>query len=121
MMIIALMLPNLTKIGILIDFKINQDFIAEVLCINKEKPMSTCNGKCYLSEQLKKAEEQEEKQAPTNKKERLEVVYYFSKSSFDFLFCADFFVSKLNPACVDEFYTSSFIADIFRPPKLNLI
>lgn len=115
------MLPNLTKIGILIDFKINQDFIAEVLCINREKPMSTCNGKCYLSEQLKKAEEQEEKQPPTNNKERLEVVYYYATSSFDFPLYTDYFVSKLNPACVDEFYTSSFIADIFRPPKLNLI
>jgi hypothetical protein len=116
----AVMLPNLTKIGILIDFKINQDFIAEVLCINREKPMSTCNGKCYLSEQLKKAEEQEEK-APVNKKERIEVGYYYSKSSFDFHFYTDCLESKLNAAFVDEFYTSSFIADIFRPPKLDLI
>lgn len=115
------MLPNLTKIGILIDFKINQDFIAEVLCINKEKTMTTCNGKCYLSEQLKKAEEQEEKQAPTNKKERLEVVYYNARSSVDFLLYTDYFVGKLNHVCVDEFYAHSFIADIFRPPKLNLI
>ncbi len=121
MMITVLMLPNLTQIGILIDFKINQDFIAEVLCINREKPMSTCNGKCYLSEQLKKVEEQEEKQAPASQKERLEVVYYYIKSSFDFLFYTDCTANKLNPACVDEFYTSSFIADIFRPPpKLNL-
>jgi hypothetical protein len=120
-MITALLLPNLTKIGILIDFKINQDFIAEVLCINREKPMSTCNGKCYLFEKLKKAEEQEEKQAPTNKKERLEVVYYYSKSTFDFPIYTDCFVSKLNPACIDDFYRSSFIADIFRPPKLDLI
>lgn len=115
------MLPNLTKMGILIGFKINQDFIAEVLCINREKPMSTCNGKCYLSEQLKKAEEQEEKQAPTNKKERYEVVVYYTKSVFDFPICTDCFVGKLNPACVDEFYNFSFITDIFRPPKLNLI
>lgn len=120
-MIMAVMLPSLTKIGVLIDFKINQDFIVEVLCINKEIPMSTCNGKCYLSEKLKEAEEQEEKQAPTNKKERFEVVYYYDKSSFDFPINTDCFVSKLNPACVDEFYTSCFIADIFRPPKLNLI
>lgn len=120
-MIIAVMLPNLSKIGILIGFKINQDFIAEVLCINREKPMTMCNGKCYLSEQLKKAEEQEEKQTPANKKERLEVVYYYAKSSFDFLFYTNCLASKLNPACVDEFYTSFFIDDIFRPPKFNLI
>ena len=115
------MLPSLTKIGILIDFKINQDFIAEVLCINREKPISTCNGKCYLSEQLKKAEEQEEKKAPTSNKERLKVIFYNTKSSFDFLLNTDCLISKVNPACVDEFYTSSYNADIFRPPKFNLI
>jgi hypothetical protein len=120
-MITALMLPNFTKIGIFIDFKINQDFIAKVLCINREKPMSTCNGQCYLSKQLKKAEEQEEKQVPTNKKERFEVVYYYSKSFFDFLFYTDFFANKLNPTFVNEFFTSFFIVDIFRPPKFNLI
>jgi hypothetical protein len=116
-----MMLPNLTKIGILIDFKINRDFIATVLCINKEKPLTMCNGKCYLSEQLKKAEEQEEQQAPTSKKERLEVVYYFIKNPLASLFLSDRYSRKLNHAYKSEFYRSSFAADIFRPPKLNLI
>ncbi|MFW5757935.1 MAG: hypothetical protein ACOCYO_04560 [Bacteroidota bacterium] len=120
-MIMALMLPNLTIIGILIDFKINQDFIAEEHCINKDKPISDCNGKCYLSEQLKKAQEQEDKKAPAGKKERLEIIYYYSSRIFDFSSVAYHNGSKLNPACTDEFYTFSFKADIFRPPKLNLI
>jgi hypothetical protein len=120
-MIIAVMLPSMTKIGILIDFKFNQDFIADMLCIDREKPMSTCNGKCYLSKQLKKAEEQEEKQAPASNKERLGVIDYCSISSFDFLFYTNCIASMLKPACVDEFYTSRYIADIFRPPNFNLI
>lgn len=121
-MIIALMQPNLTKVGILIDFKINQDFIAKVLCINREKPMSTCNGKCYLSEQLKKIEKQEEKQAPTSKKERLDIVsYYLAGGVYNFLSLNDNYISKLNSVFVDEFLTSLLITDIFRPPKHNLI
>lgn len=115
-----MMLPSLTKIGILIDFKINQDFIAEVLCIKKDKPKSTCNGKCYLSEQLKKAEDQEEKQAPTTKKEKSQVLYC-SKKSFTPLKHADTYLSKLNSSYKNEFNSSSFVADIFRPPKRNLI
>mgnify|MGYP001793037489 CR=1 FL=1 len=121
LMIIALMLPNLTKIGILIDFKINQDFIAEVLCINKEEPIPICKGSCYLSEQLKKAEEQEEKQAPNNKKERLEVLYFYTIKSLALLGLADSYSTKFNPAYKDGFHPSSFICDIFRPPKLRLI
>ncbi len=115
------MLPNLTKIGLLIDFTVNQDFITEVFCINKEKPAVTCHGKCYLSQQLKKAEEQEEKQASTNKKERLEVIDYYSQSFFDLLSFANHYVSKFNPVCLEERHTSSFITDVFRPPKYHFI
>ena len=120
-MLIAVLLPNLTKIGILVNFKINQDFIAEVLCVDREKPMSICKGKCYLSERLKEAEEQEEKQAPTSKKERLEVLYCYSKSSLGFPSFARKHKSKLNPAYENELYDSSFISDIFHPPTLILI
>lgn len=37
--------------------------ITEKLCINKNNPNLHCNGKCYLSKQLKKAEENEKKQS----------------------------------------------------------
>ena len=118
-MALVLMLPSLINIGIFIEFKINQDFIAEVLCINKDKPMLNCNGKCFLAQKLKKAEEQEKKQTPANKKERLELVYYQNKSSVDCTIYSDLFVSKLNTAHVNKFYEFRFIADIFHPPKLN--
>lgn len=115
-MIIALLLPNLTRLGIWIDFKINQDFIAQVLCINKDRPMSSCNGRCYLSEQLKKVEE-EKKQTSSSEKEKLKLVYCYFKVSFDLSFHTPYFIKKLNPVGVDEFYLYSFITTIFRPPK----
>ena len=42
-----------------LDYYVNYEYISEVLCINKDKPMSTCNGKCYLSQQLKEAQKTE--------------------------------------------------------------
>lgn len=42
------------------EYVINQDYIAEYLCVNKDRPMLNCNGKCYLSKMLQ--EEQNEKQ-----------------------------------------------------------
>lgn len=39
------------------DYFINYEYISQVLCINKDKPMSTCNGKCYLSEQLQESQD----------------------------------------------------------------
>ena len=45
-------------------YYLNYDYIAEVLCINKEKPMTLCYGKCYLNEQLEKANAADETTPP---------------------------------------------------------
>lgn len=39
----------------IIEYHANYDYIANVLCENKERPYLECNGKCYLEKQLKKA------------------------------------------------------------------
>lgn len=44
-----------------IEFALNQDYIAEFLCINKDKPKLECNGKCYLAQELKKEQKSEQK------------------------------------------------------------
>ncbi len=48
----------------LANYLINQDYIAEFLCINKDKPELECNGKCYLAKQLKEASAEKEKNVP---------------------------------------------------------
>lgn len=42
-----------------VEYALNQAYIAEVLCINKERPQLKCDGKCYLNAQLQKAAEPE--------------------------------------------------------------
>ena len=46
-------------------YYLNYDYIAEVLCINKEKPITICYGKCYLNDQLKKTSNSDDGPAPT--------------------------------------------------------
>lgn len=60
----------------ILEYYANYEYISEVLCINKDKPMSTCNGKCYLNQQLKKAQESEkqDKNIPTVKQERIPMI-----------------------------------------------
>ena len=38
----------------LMEYYANYDYIANVLCENKDKPALSCNGKCYLVKQAKK-------------------------------------------------------------------
>jgi len=41
----------------LIEYALNQDYIAEFLCINKNKPELQCNGKCHLLKEIEKQQE----------------------------------------------------------------
>ncbi|MEM6522273.1 MAG: hypothetical protein AAGF85_10605 [Bacteroidota bacterium] len=47
----------------LIDFELNKGYIQDFLCINRDKPVTVCGGKCYLTKQLKKAIDFESKSA----------------------------------------------------------
>ena len=37
----------------IIEYYANYEYIANVLCENRDKPYLECNGKCYLQKQLK--------------------------------------------------------------------
>lgn len=52
------LLPNLSKMWIVIDFKVRQEYIAQTLCVNRDEPVPMCQGACYLNGQLQKADEQ---------------------------------------------------------------
>ncbi|GAA3634276.1 hypothetical protein [Flavivirga jejuensis] len=40
-----------------VEYLLNQDYIAEFLCINKDKPELQCHGKCYLVKEIEKQQE----------------------------------------------------------------
>ncbi|PQJ18241.1 hypothetical protein BST94_09075 [Nonlabens xylanidelens] len=42
----------------------NQDYIAEFLCINKDKPEMACKGKCYLMQMYEKKNKEKGKHLP---------------------------------------------------------
>ena len=42
-----------------IEYILNQDYIAEFLCINKDKPELKCNGKCHLVKEIEKQQQQD--------------------------------------------------------------
>ena len=56
------MSTNFTRFFIHVGFELNKNYIASVLCENKDKPELNCNGKCFLSKKLKQVEEKERKE-----------------------------------------------------------
>ena len=113
-----ILLQPLSTICIYVSFKINQDRIAKTLCVQKEIKNNCCKGKCHLEKELKKADEQQQKQLPPSLKEKSEVLYFqsFPKNS---LLNVQFKSSKEKLICFYHVsYSSSYIGEIFKPPKL---
>ena len=47
-----------------VEYVIEHDYIAEFLCINKDKPELDCEGKCYLMQQLAAQDDEKRQNLP---------------------------------------------------------
>lgn len=116
LLIVIFLSPLLMKVWILVDFKVHQDFIAKVLCINRDKPLSNCNGKCILAQKLKKAEEPQKKELPAALKERSEINLYFS-NIIEIKTGSQIPGENIKLFKNTALFDSNYYIDIFHPPK----
>jgi mRNA-degrading endonuclease RelE of RelBE toxin-antitoxin system len=99
-----------------IEYSLNKKYIAKNLCINKNKPKSHCNGKCYLEKQLKQSSENDDfKDTGNSKKNKTkDNKEFLLKKSVSFNF-------NLNKGKTSDFriiYVSDgFKSLVFTPPK----
>lgn len=87
LIIIVILAIFLKPILPVIDYVINYDYIAKVLCENKAKPQLKCNGKCHLMKELAKASENEKpinSDKKDNSKHEIELLYYNELSEINF-------------------------------------
>lgn len=58
-LLMALVLTQVfSKWLVVMEYRLNQDFIAKNLCINKARPKMHCNGKCQMMKRLAEEEKQ---------------------------------------------------------------
>lgn len=97
-------------------FKINQDEIAETICIMRNVKNNSCQGHCALKAVLKKQTENEKKH-DSNLKEKSEIVYTNSVSEYNFVHYLNVTISKIS-----NYYLyvkpKSRIIKVFRPPSV---
>ena len=107
----------MSKLWIVMSFKINQDFIAKVLCINRDKPKLACAGKCHLMQKLKEAEEKEQEQVPPTVQEKTEVFLCNAQR----LMVTRLLIDAHHVADIDyvDFVPTGFISDVFHPPQVS--
>ncbi|GJM28580.1 MAG: hypothetical protein DHS20C17_12150 [Cyclobacteriaceae bacterium] len=99
-----------------IDYELRRDYISEVLCINREKPKTNCEGKCYLKKKLNQAGHQQNHQS-TVLQERLQLSF-FNETIRRHLFARmpnrielNYFVPAVEGAPL------SYVPDIYQPPQ----
>lgn len=98
-------------------FYINQQEIAAEKCENKAIPMMHCNGKCYLSKQLKKLEQKEQennsKTNPFSALQKTVISLNFNKIELPILFVETNLVANyfyLNT------YSNQLSQNLLKPP-----
>lgn len=101
-----------------LEYVCNYDYIANVLCINKDKVELNCNGKCYLMTKL--AEESKE---ASNSEKRIPLEYTFSILFLNKIqdFKPTFFIniSKLeNTIFKVANYKCNYFFELIKPPIL---
>jgi len=101
-----------------LDYELRKEYIAKTLCVNRNKPILNCNGKCYLAKKLAAANQQQERQAEQDYIASLiyQVMdtsnsYSFDNSPVSFLFI-DTVQYRYQSSFIDRLLTGS----IFRPP-----
>lgn len=103
---------------IYITFKINQDYIAQELCINLDKPEVMCQGKCFLDDQLAKVNtNQPTKNSTPPKFEKKDIPLFFKKHSSQNEVLAR--LNKKNPPVLREITVDyeKHLKGVFHPPQ----
>jgi len=110
------LLVNLSSGAIAIgNYILNKDYIAKVLCVNKDRPEMSCEGKCHLMKQL----EADDDQGPKATNEPAETVFLpmFAQTLRAVQWPAIGLLSS-ELACDDGHWLSSgHLSSVFRPPQ----
>lgn len=97
-----------------LEYLYNQDYIAEVLCINKDKPMLNCDGKCYLAQMIKEQQKEKQHQDVPSADLREYPIGFVSIFEPSF-FLSDF--TKKNALPWSNRYLGQHVSSIFHPPN----
>ena len=98
---IAVLIASSLSASILhIAFEVNQGYIAEQLCIDRDVEESSCNGKCYLMQKIKKQEDEKQEDPVKNTNNR----------EFSFIWHVDEIEQLVTPAFTTNKITNRFHA-----------
>ena len=113
-LIMSLFTFQFSELLVYVSFKINQEYIAKKLCVEKDLEGSTCHGCCQLKKRMEEQQESKKALPPVQTE----------KHNIDFIGQSDFFTMTYYPESedliskkVDE-NINCIPNRIFHPPKV---
>lgn len=112
----AFLLHVASRMIVYFNFWLNQEFIAENLCENREKPQLECNGMCHLKKELNKDDERKQQ----DNKPQVEVMLFIQSET-------DYEIEKTESFLIDRQRHYTFVLPqkpvgyhpyIFHPPTV---
>jgi len=99
-----------------LDFELRRDYIAEVLCINRDKPITVCGGECFLNKQLRMLEgDTQDQKAPV--REEIRITFFFQEFKQTTFFDKDYsLLNEWGATLNQDKLLVGFTSDIFHPP-----
>lgn len=116
-LMLLMLTQTFSKWIVWVDYEVNKEYIAKVLCENKKRPMLHCNGKCQLAKKLAAEEEDAKKSASNSAAAKMQ----FSETLFDDCFNnANARLDQNDKNNYHPYYllvaTSKYVPSIFHPP-----
>lgn len=102
---------SLQQVSIFGVYILNQDFITEKFCINKDKPELACKGQCHMKNMMAEQEEKKE----TQQFEEILVAMFFQECVQEMPF-----LSKSSSFSLDKgkLLSDSYESKMFQPPRV---
>lgn len=119
--LLAILIFNIFRYEIpYIQYAIFKEYIAENLCVNKDKPASCCEGKCFREKQVKVVNEADQED---NTSDKSLPVPSQNKEIKEFLFAKIIIpeptvITILSPVFTDIIFFSRHTSTPFIPPRV---
>ena len=108
----AVLLPSISPWGTLAYYQLNKNYIARVLCQNRDKPQMHCDGQCYLAKRLKAQQDKQDKET-TERVQQTASIQLFCETHFSFAFTPSIVLSHRQ--------TFSYLIPSYKAPVHGLL
>lgn len=115
LLLFALSVQGTSQLTVLAGYELHKSYIAQVLCVNRDKPAMHCDGKCYLMKKLRQDQQRKDSQSG-NVANRLDVVLYCPEASLLLSPSLQSALFVFSPVITAGYLSPSF--GFFHPPRI---